>query len=70
MDTQRPLSADTTQHRVAASAARARVREVCCIIADDIQPVANLRVLKHVVSLVDGGAAEKEAAKAAWAVTR
>jgi maleylacetoacetate isomerase len=56
---------------------RARVRELCAIIANDVQPLGNLRVLKHVAALVDGGAgsgadaaavaAAKEAAKGAWA---
>ncbi len=44
---------------------RALVREVCQIIADDIQPVGNLRVLNHVASLFPEKAAG-DAAKAAW----
>jgi maleylacetoacetate isomerase len=56
---------------------RAKVREICCIIACDIQPVQNLKVLKGVAALVppapapaEGEAAgpdPKEAAKQTWA---
>lgn len=45
---------------------RARVREICDVIGCDIQPVGNLRILKHIASLVSDPA-EKDAAKAAWA---
>jgi maleylacetoacetate isomerase len=47
---------------------RAIVRAVCNIIATDIQPVGNLRVLKHVMSLLPGDdKAAKEEARSAWA---
>ncbi len=46
---------------------RARVREVCNLIANDIQPVQNLRVLKAVAGLVEDPAA-KDAKKTEWAV--
>jgi maleylacetoacetate isomerase len=43
--------------------------QICAIISHDIQPVGNLRVLKHVASLLpaDADAAAKEAAKGDWA---
>lgn len=49
--------------------ARARVREVCCVVSNDIQPVGNLRVLNRLAEL-DGGAGDaavKGARKAEWA---
>ena len=51
---------------------RARVREVCCVIGNDIQPVGNLRVLNRLASVVsaatagDGAAAAGGAAKGEW----
>lgn len=45
---------------------RAHVRAACNIISNDIQPVGNLRVLKHVASLVED-AAQKDAKKEEWA---
>lgn len=51
--------------------ARARVRALCALIACDMQPVANLRVLKHVQALLppDAPKEAKEAARDAWART-
>lgn len=43
---------------------RVNVRQVCCIIGCDIQPVQNLRVLKHAMSFV--GEEEKTNTKLAW----
>ena len=47
--------------------ARARVREVCCLVSNDVQPVGNLRVLNKVATIVPGDAAAKGAAKGEWA---
>jgi len=50
------------------AAGRAVVRAVCNIIANDIQPVANLRVLQHVGTLVAGDdKAAAQAARSSWA---
>jgi len=48
---------------------RARVREVCCIVSNDIQPVGNLRVLNKLadVAAPEGDAPAKAAKKAEWA---
>ena len=46
---------------------RARVREICNIIANDIQPVQNLRVLKQVATYFTD-ATEKENKRNEWAV--
>jgi maleylacetoacetate isomerase len=48
---------------------RAIVRAVCNIIANDIQPIGNLRVLSHVASLAApaGDKAAAGSAKTAWA---
>ena len=48
-------------------AVRARVREVCCIVSNDIQPVGNLRVLNRLAELDGGDAAAKGARKGEWA---
>jgi maleylacetoacetate isomerase len=48
---------------------RHRVREICSIIVCDIQPVQNLKVLKHAVSLLpsDSTQAEKDSTRTEWA---
>lgn len=48
--------------------ARAQVRAVCSIISNDIQPLGNLRVLKHVASLCEDPSA-RDARKEDWART-
>ena len=45
---------------------RAKVRELCSIVACDTQPPQNLRVLKHVASFFEDPA-EKEARRLEWA---
>lgn len=51
------------------AAARARVRAICAAICD-IQPVGNLRVLRHVMAMQPDGATKeaREAARDAWSV--
>ncbi|RYG51407.1 maleylacetoacetate isomerase, partial [archaeon] len=49
-------------------AARAIVRQLCCIVSNDMQPVANLRTLKAVAALVEDPA-KKDAAKLEWTRT-
>ena len=53
-----------------AAAARARVRAICAALACDVQPVGNLRVLRHVMASLPESAtrAERDAAKDAWSV--
>ena len=48
---------------------RHRVRELCSIIVCDIQPVQNLKVLKHAVSLLppDSTQAVKDSTRTEWA---
>lgn len=46
--------------------ARAQVRAVCAILSNDIQPLGNLRVLKHVASLFEDPAV-RDARKEEWA---
>jgi maleylacetoacetate isomerase len=47
---------------------RAKVRELCAVVACDTQPLQNLRVLKHVASLLaEREPAEREAQRQAWA---
>jgi len=47
---------------------RAKVRELCAVVACDTQPLQNLRVLKHVMSLfAEREAAEREAQRQEWA---
>lgn len=46
---------------------RAAVRSLCAAIACDIQPVGNLRILKHVAQIAEGSKEEKEAKKLEWA---
>ena len=45
---------------------RARVREIVCAIADGIQPLGNLKVLKQVAALVGGDADAHSATMGAW----
>ena len=50
------------------AAARARVRALCAAVACDTQPLANLRVLKHVAAAAEAAApGAGDAARAAWA---
>jgi maleylacetoacetate isomerase len=52
----------------AAAAARARVRALCAAVACDTQPLANLRVLKHVAAAAEAAApGAGDGARAAWA---
>jgi len=47
---------------------RAKVREICCVICCDTQPLQNLRVLKQVAGFfADREPAEREAQRLAWA---
>lgn len=46
-------------------AERCLVRQLCCIISNDIQPVGNLRVLKHVASFFEDKPTQ-EAKKLEW----
>jgi len=47
---------------------RAKVRELCAVVACDTQPLQNLRVLKHVASLfAEREPAEREAQRQEWA---
>ena len=46
--------------------ARAHVREICALIANDIQPVQNLRILNKIAGLVPGSEQEKSALKSSW----
>ena len=47
---------------------RAKVREICCVVSCDTQPLQNLRVLKHVAGLfAEREPAEREAQRLAWA---
>ena len=55
----------------AAPAARAAVRAVCAAIGCDVQPLGNLRVLRHVQTVAtpaDASKEEREAASRAWSV--
>lgn len=45
---------------------RARVREIVCAIADGIQPLGNLKVLKQVAALAGGDADAQAATMGAW----
>lgn len=52
------------------AAARAAVRAVCAAVATDIQPLGNLRVLRHVMTCAPPEASkeDRERAKDAWSV--
>ena len=45
---------------------RARVREVCCAIANGIQPLGNMKILNQVATMGGGDAGAQAATKAAW----
>lgn len=51
------------------AARRALVRQLCCIISNDIQPVCNLRILKAVQAFPAADAAERDARRLEWAQT-
>lgn len=42
------------------------MREVCCAIANGIQPLGNLRILNQAAALGGGDAAAQAATKSAW----